>query len=91
MTNISAGVEIDRNQRLREEIVPWPYRTVEIGRWIAYHEIDVFGVEVDGRVLSNTPAEGLVRIAGLGVLSLLGGYIAMQVATHGVVCRPNAN
>ena len=91
VADIFAGIEIDRDERLRVEIVAGPDRAVEVRRRVADHEVDALGLEIDRRVLPHAAAERLVRIAGLGELRLLGLDIAMQVFARGVLGRPHAD
>ena len=91
VADIFAGVEIDRYERVRIEIVAGPDRAVEVRRRIADHEVDALGLEVDRRILPHAAAERLVGVAGLGELRLLGRDVAMHVLAGGVLGRPHAD
>ena len=91
MADVLAGIEVERHQRVRVEIVAGAQRAVEVGRRIADHEIDPIGVEIDRRVLPDAAAQRLVGVAGLGQRRLLGRDVAMQDPARGVLLGPDAD
>ena len=91
VADVFAGLEIQRNQRVRVEIVAGPVRAVEIGRGIADDEIDPVGRKIDGRILPHAAAELLQRDRRSWRVVLLGLDIAVHVAAGGVLGRPDAD
>ena len=88
VADVLAGVEVDRDERVRVEVVARAQRAVEIGRRIADHEVDAVRREIDRRVLPHAAAERLVGIAVFGKRRLLGRDVAMHVAAGRVRASP---
>ena len=90
VAGVLAGVEIERDQRVRVEVVAGTDRAVEVGRRVADDEVDALRLEVDRGVLPHAAAERLVGIAELLQRRLLGRDVAMHVLAGGVMRRPYA-
>src|SRR3984957_13538564 len=59
VADIFAGLQIERDQRVRVEVVAGTDRTIEIGRRIADHEKDPVGRKIDSRILPDAAAKFL--------------------------------
>ena len=91
VTDIFAGLEIQRDQRVGVEVVAGPVRSVEVGRRIADDEVDPVGRKIDRGVLPHAAAELGIGIANLGERVLLRLDIAMHAAAGGILGRPNTD
>ena len=90
MPAVFAGIQIDRDQRVGVQVVSGALCAIQVRRRVTHHKEDGAGFQVDGRVHPDTTTQGLVEAAVAGQLRLLGGNVAVHIATGRIVLGPDA-